>query len=94
MTGEPRSSRRFACATALERADRLAIVPVLGVEVVLDDQRPAPPRPVEQRGAASRREHGPGGELVRGGHQHRIDARRREPVDLEAVAIHGNRHGP
>ena len=52
---------------ALERADRRAVVAVLGVVVVLDRERVAVAQPGEQRGAALAGEHGAGRVLVGGG---------------------------
>ena len=74
---------------ALEGADGLAIEAVLGVVVVLDDDRPASRRPLEQRGPALGRENHPGRELVRGRDQHRADIEATEPVDAQAAAVHG-----
>ena len=43
---------------ALQRADRGAVVAELGVVVVLDDQRVVRSRPLPERDAPLRREHG------------------------------------
>jgi hypothetical protein len=50
----------------LQRADRLAVVAVLGVVVVLDHERVAGLRPREQRGSALGRERPPSGDWCAG----------------------------
>ena len=54
----------------LQRADRDAVVAVLGVVVVLDDQPLLALGPLDQRGAPRGAEHRAGGELVGGRHHH------------------------
>ena len=72
----------------LQRADRRAVVGVLGVVVVLEHEPVAVRRPREQRAAALGRHHGAGRELVRGRDEERV---RVEPrVDTSAVAVHGH----
>ena len=76
----------------LQGADRVAVVAVLRVVVVLDEDRVAIARPVQQRRAPRRREHGAGGELVRGRQDHGVDVERAEPLDLQAVGVDRDRH--
>ena len=71
----------------LQRADGCAVVAVLGVVVVLEDQ----PVPFEQPCAARRAEHDPGRELVRGRDQHDPRAAALEGGDVEAFVVDRHR---
>jgi hypothetical protein len=66
---------------------------VLGVVVVLDHQ-PAVARPVQQGAAACRCEDDPGRVLVRRCHEHRLDRRRREGVDVQPEVVDRDRGDP
>lgn len=80
---------------SLQRADRCAVVAVLGVVVVLDHQVTAS-HPVQQRGATSGREHDTGRGLVGGRRQHRIGAAVGQRCDVDAVLVdrHRDRFDP
>ena len=88
----PSRCRRRARARALQRADRDAVVAVLGVVVVLDDQ-PLRLGPLDQRGTALGAEHRARGELVRGGdHDHRRVGLPLELLDAEPLGVDRDRH--
>ncbi len=77
---------------ALERADRRAVVAVLGVVVVLDDQRVPLLGPAQQRGPPLGAEHDARRELVRGRDEHGAGVVR-ERVDHDALRVDRHRHG-
>ena len=76
----------------LQRADRRAVVAVLGVVVVLDDQRVVLGRPGEQLRPPLGAEHRAGRELVGGREQDRARVVRKL-VDDDAVLVDAGRHG-
>ncbi len=76
---------------ALERADRVAVVAVLGVVVVLDHQRAGVARPRGQRGPPRRLEHDAGGGLMRRRDEHGVGTRRRHRGDVDAALVDGDR---
>ena len=61
---------------SLDRADRRAVVAVIGVVVVLDDQGAGALRPGDDRGAGVRREDRAGRPLVGGGEDHGVGSTR------------------
>ena len=75
---------------ALHRTDRCAVIAVLGVVVVLDDQRGGLLRPGQDGGTRLRREHTAGGPLMRGGEDEHIGAQPRQGVDAHAVLSDGH----
>ena len=75
----------------LERADRLPVVPELGVVVVLDDPARSPVGPVDERGPAIGRQHATGRVLVRGRDEHRVDVRGVQPVDEDPRVVDRDR---
>ena len=70
---------------ALHRADRGAVVAVLGVVVVLEHQRAGSLRPGEHRGARLRGEHAAGRPLVRRGEDQDVGVEVGQRVDAHAV---------
>ena len=77
---------------SLEGADAGAVVAVLGVEVVLDDQGFVPLRPLDQRRAALAAEHATGRELVRRRDDDGPGAAALEQVDPQPFAVDRHRH--
>ena len=75
----------------LERSDRVAVVAVLGVVVVLDDQRPAAPGPGNQLRATDRSQNRARGVLVRGRQRHRVDLDALQLADVETVFVDRDR---
>ena len=75
----------------LQRADRDAVVAVLRVVVVLDDQAFVA-GPVDERRAPLRAQHGAGRKLVRRRDEDRRDVGRGERLDDDAAAVDRNRH--
>ena len=78
---------------ALQRADRGAVVAVLGVVVVLDRDRAACPQPGEQRRPPLRRQHGAGRVLVRRRDDDRVGAGGRQRVDAQPAVVDRHGHG-
>ena len=77
---------------ALERADRVAVVAVLGVVVVLDHQRAGVARPGGERGAPRRLEHDAGGGLVGRRDEHPVGAGGGDRGDVDAALVDRHRH--
>src|SRR5262249_59224340 len=78
---------------ALQGRHGRAIVAVLGVVVVFNDQ-PAGRGPVKERAAALGSEHYTGGELVGGGDQHRLGAGVPQRSDVKSSLVDGDRGQP
>ena len=79
---------------ALQRADRRAVVAVLGVVVVLDDDRVAAPRPVEQlRARRSGDSTAPVGHWCAGVSTTASAPSAGELVDAQPALVDGDRHG-
>ena len=76
----------------LDRAHRGAVVAVLGVVVVLDDDSAGACGPVDQRGAALRREHHAERELVRRRDERGVRGERLEHVHAQPGVVHRHRH--
>ena len=76
---------------ALQRADRRAVVAVLGVVVVLDRDRAALAQPAEQRGAALAAQHDAGRVLVGGCQHHGVGVA--ELVHAQALVVDADRDG-
>jgi hypothetical protein len=72
---------------ALERADRRAVVAVLGVVVVLDRDRARPAQPGEKRLAPFTGEHDTRRMLVRGREHHRIGVGPQQLVQPDAAGV-------
>ncbi len=71
----------------LQRADRCPVVAVLGVVVVLDDDRSALGGPANHRGPVPRGQDGPGGPLVRRRQDDGIGLAVPQQVDPDAVTV-------
>ena len=76
---------------ALQRRDRIAVIAILSVVVVFDDQPTPPASPGDQAGATSGAQHRASGVLVGGRENHGIDVRRLELVEDQALGVDANR---
>lgn len=91
--GQPGDVGDVGGVLRLQRRDGAPVVAVLGVVVVLHDQRVVGCGPGQQAGATLGGEDRAGGELVGGGDQHLPQPGDLEGVDLQAVLVDRERHG-
>jgi hypothetical protein len=77
---------------ALQRADRLTVVPEFGVVIVLGQYRPSVASPGNQLTASLRRQHRPGRPMVRRGDDDGLDIGGGDGLDVDAAVVDPNRH--